>query len=848
MMWDQLIEFLAKNAQFIVIAILSAVAGALLSIILPRLWVMLLRFSEAINALVGGRWIDYLFERKYLAWLIERHRFLGQLPSNIAVATGDQKQLAELEQVYVALSVTPGRVISSEDAPDGITAHRMRRQRPLWWSRFVPLRFRPDAERPFSNIGRSIVQHSRLVIRGDPGSGKTTLMKYIAVTCARALRNLSREGDQREMAYTRLGWKDRPFPIFVSLGRHANVKTWDKGRTLMDAWAEEFDRELAECPPGFFERRLKRGGCIILLDGFDELGAREARQEMAQQIFRLLNKFPNAKNSVVVTTRIVGYEGQFDARGFEVQTIQPLDDQDISGLVHQRYRAIALNESRDRSASEVELAQRRVANKADQLLGEIRRNVRLHSLAVNPLLLSLIVLVHSVRLVLPEELHILYRDCIEILAARWRQSKSAELAISEGEEAELSLSQRIYLLEAIALEMQKQRTREGAGQIPIRRARVEELVAERLPGMLTTLPNDVVQRRVICAQKASAWLDGIKVESGILLEVGLDNAGEPLIIFSHRVFQEYLAAKALLEEPGLSSDLRDNLLNESWEEVVLLYTAIGNPNVKRTNEIYHLLLESVTPSNSRGLLMAGRLLLGGATVGETERLAVLRGLEKLIRTGAVSERMAGCELFMEIGDPSTIQPLAEVMEGDPDEEVRAVARQALDRLGYLRAVDQLIADLYSPDESIRDKAIAELVKNGRFAITPLLEALRDADAQARTSAAIALGQIADPRATDPLIASLNDLDINVRLHATTALGRIRDPRSVASLINLLHDSNSDVVRQAASALRSIGVPAIGSLTEALNDRDTYMRKNVVFTLGIIGTPRALELLTDAVTG
>ncbi|MBI5302839.1 MAG: SUMF1/EgtB/PvdO family nonheme iron enzyme [Chloroflexi bacterium] len=676
--WNEFVKFLedwGKNP--LVVGITVFIIGYLARDVWPWLVRLLQKASEAVGAFAGGRWQDYQFERKYLDWIIFRHRYLGQLPSNVAVTTGEQKQLAELEKVYVALAVTPGGA-AGEGVPDAKSPDRvLRRDKRVWWSRFVPTRYRPDDERPYSNIGRAIEQHPRLVIRGDPGSGKTTLMKYIAVTCARALRNKPREGDDRNAAYDRLGWKVRPFPIFVSLGRHAHVANWDKARTLLDTCPEEFSREVVDrCPSGFFERRLKRGGCIILLDAFDELGNRTARQQMAQHISGLLNQFPNAKNRMVVTTRIVGYEGQLDTCGFTALKVQELTDRDIQSLVRQRYRAIALNESRNRSASEAELAERRAATKANTLLGEIRRNPRLHSLAENPLLLSLIVLDHSVKLALPEDRHILYRDCVEILAAKWRKHSRDELNIQASDDSELSPPQKIVLLQTIALEMQKQRTRADTGQIPIRRARAEELIAGQLPAMLTNLPSDAVQRRGACQHKATAWLEGIKAESGILLELGLDDAGEPLVTFSHLTFQEYLAAVTIKEDTNLYPLLLDNLLNPAWEEVLLLYVGITQ---QATPIVQKLIAHAKTQTEA--WLVAGHCLIERTQIDLPVRQTVLNSLCDLARAGEESMRVRVIEILKDIASPDSAPVFVQIAEQDTVWQVRYTAAQALGKIG-----------------------------------------------------------------------------------------------------------------------------------------------------------------------
>ena len=345
--------------------------------------------------------------------------------------------------------------------------------------------------------------------------------------------------------------------------------------------------------------------------------------------------------------------------------------------MRQRYHAIALSESRDRSPSEVQLADRRNTQKAEQLLAELRRNPRLHDLAVNPLLLSLIVLDHSVKLTLPEERHILYRDCVEILAARWRQHGRAELGLPAGEEQDITLSNKVSLLQTLALTMQQQRARPEAGQIPLRRSLAESLIAEQLPQFLTTqLPADAAARQAICQQKAAAWLDGIKAESGILVELGLDEVGEPVISFSHLTFQEYLAAYALKEQPDLPQLLLDHLLNPAWEEVVLLYVGMvqeATPIVKRL-----LFLASKEPG---AWLIAGRCLTERTKIGEDKRQAVMHGLYNLIRSGSESHRARGCKVLTSIAALNSVPVLVEVAEGDPVWAVRYAAAQALGRLG-----------------------------------------------------------------------------------------------------------------------------------------------------------------------
>jgi HEAT repeat protein len=80
-------------------------------------------------------------------------------------------------------------------------------------------------------------------------------------------------------------------------------------------------------------------------------------------------------------------------------------------------------------------------------------------------------------------------------------------------------------------------------------------------------------------------------------------------------------------------------------------------------------------------------------------------------------------------------------------------------------------------------------------------------------------------ATLPLLEALNHRNITVRLGAIEALGTIRDRRSCKALIYLLEkDANAEVRWVAALAIGRLGSPdAFNPLVRALKDRDRYVR-------------------------
>src|SRR5437762_8893699 len=195
------------------------------------------------------------------------------------------------------------------------------------------------------------------------------------------------------------------------------------------------------------------GPLIGSLLTFDELGNPEARTAMAHRIENFLSTHDHPRNRVVVTTRIVGYEGQLDRYGFQRRTVQHLKAGEIRALVKQRYEAIALSETAGWPPHDATPIKQDMRRRSERLIKKIETTPRLAQLATNPLLLSLIVLVHRVKLELPEERVQLYRECVEILAEQWKSFKWAESDMQPVAQEDLNLSQKLVLLQALALNM-----------------------------------------------------------------------------------------------------------------------------------------------------------------------------------------------------------------------------------------------------------------------------------------------------------------------------------------------------------------------------------------------------------
>lgn len=114
----------------------------------------------------------------------------------------------------------------------------------------------------------AICRERQLVLLGEPGAGKSTVLRYLALLLALRLQG----SDQRLP-----GWSDTetPGPVVVPLGRVAAL--FSPGLTphaaLMQVIGDVLDAELRPGLREFLTPALRNGGVLLLCDGLDELPA-----------------------------------------------------------------------------------------------------------------------------------------------------------------------------------------------------------------------------------------------------------------------------------------------------------------------------------------------------------------------------------------------------------------------------------------------------------------------------------------------------------------------------------------------------------------------------------------------
>ncbi|MCT7951151.1 HEAT repeat domain-containing protein [Ancylothrix sp. C2] len=206
-------------------------------------------------------------------------------------------------------------------------------------------------------------------------------------------------------------------------------------------------------------------------------------------------------------------------------------------------------------------------------------------------------------------------------------------------------------------------------------------------------------------------------------------------------------------------------------------------------------------------------------------------------------------ILAEFNCPVVIETLVNLLRTSEDEELKAMAANALGNMGS-PAIEAL-TDLLS-DEDSRLFAVRALTQIRQpQIIQPLLNIVKDPHPHIRSLAIEALYSFHDIRCLPALIEALNDTAGIVRKEATIGIGLCADliptEESVNLLKNRLWDFNLDVCREAAAALARVKTPAAAAaLFEILKSPSTpeILQIEIVRSLGWMATPEAVDYLAE----
>ena len=439
---------------------------------------------------------------------------LANLPDDRDIAT--QKLL--LRQLYMPLRVRfeTRRSDGDEEGPfDSLDLENYReavRLRDAGRSGVPNSRSMEDMGEPVG-IGERLGSGQRFVVLGDPGGGKTTMLRWLAT--AYLLRHIGDPAIEQLPDVQTLP-VDPWIPVLI---RCRDIGEEDLCRSFKDVLAmhlnkTELQPQEAQVMVAVILDRLARGEILLLVDGLDEISDRRVRQTFCQQLEKTAVRYPEAP--ILVTSRIVGYRAMPDRMrtGFAHGVISDLDEVTKDLFATRWVEATEAHQTRpDRKKS------------SQALIAALHSSDRIERLTGNPMLLTTMALVKRKVGKLPTRRNKLYAEAVSVLL-NWNPSVYSAI------EEEEALPQLAFL----AFEM----CRRG----------VQQLNGDEVLDLLDKLRIDYPKIRSLRKRDSQDFLHLLEERSGLLMRSGMQwhpNQSQEKAIweFRHLTFQEYLAALAL---------------------------------------------------------------------------------------------------------------------------------------------------------------------------------------------------------------------------------------------------------------------------------------------------------------
>lgn len=376
-------------------------------------------------------------------------------------------------------------------------------------------------------IEQALGEWDRLLLRGPAGSGKSTLVQWLAL-------NAARQTFGGELA----DW-NRCVPFVLRL----------RACTALDALPAPADFLRAagvplhgSAPAGWADRLLQQGRALVLVDGVDEVPDR-LRKRTERWLRDLIAAYPRAR--YVVTTRPSAVpETWLSGSGFEPHSLLAMSQEDVRAFIEHWHRA-----ARSECRTEEERAELDPYENALRRAVGTRRDLGL--LATNPLMCALLcALNRDRRMQLPRARKELYDAALDMLLVR----RDTEREIIGVEGVDLTREEQTALLQRLAYWLIRN------GLVEARQHEAVSLISDWMRAMS--------QVRGTPDQVFAHLLN----RSGLLRE-----PAPGAVDFVHRTFQDYLGAKAAVEARDFGVLVRQ-AHEDQWDDVVQMAVGHARPD------------------------------------------------------------------------------------------------------------------------------------------------------------------------------------------------------------------------------------------------------------------------------
>ncbi|MEH2427138.1 MAG: HEAT repeat domain-containing protein [Nostoc sp.] len=404
-----------------------------------------------------------------------------------------------------------------------------------------------------------------LVILGDPGSGKSSLLQYLTLQWAETpIQDIS----------------SLSIPLLIELRTYVRSRDNQECRDFLEFF-QQGSGFICSLNQYQLDSLLKTGKAFVMFDGLDEVFEPSKREKAITDIINFTHNYPLVR--VLVTSRVIGYQPQrLRDISFRHFMLQDLELEQIQEFIN-RWHNFAFSDPLEKQ------------RKKERLERAIQDYPAIRQLAVNPLLLTMMAILNRNQ-ELPRDRSELYSQASRVLLQQW----DLEKLLIQVESATIDYKDKQGMLRQVAYRMQT--SEKGLAGNLINKDDLEKILIEYLYSI------EVHQGEKI----AQLIIEQLRERNFILCFLGAD-----YYAFVHRTFLEYFCAWEFVWQFEKERSITIEFLktevfgkhwqDETWHEVLLLIA--GMIDAKFVGEILdYLMLQDGEEEKFINLFLAAKCL------------------------------------------------------------------------------------------------------------------------------------------------------------------------------------------------------------------------------------------------
>ncbi|MEW6087858.1 MAG: HEAT repeat domain-containing protein [bacterium] len=634
------------------------------------------------------------------------------------------------------------------------------------------------------NIQDVVKKNNHFIILGSPGSGKSTFIKWLALTCVAG----------KISSFYGIGILESLIPIPVSIGHLSEI--WqdnNKNIGVLEAIKIYFST-LNYNISDFIDEELENGMVIFLFDGLDEVLSDIDRDDISLWLEDFVKRY--SKNRFVITSRIVGFKGFF-LQSDKIYLIENLVINEAKPIIKKWMTAIEYSLNGVNDVSRVN-----ANDEADRLIKILEHKPQFEKFISNPFLLTLTVLLHRNEAELPNYRIQIFERMIQTLVETWQQARSLGGMSLRTLRMDFR-TEAIPILSPLALWIHKNFP---AGIVP--EEEIKEFIKDKL--------NELGVSRNEIDKAVDNFFNKLRIGTGLLEEKGKGLWG-----FMHQSFQEYLCSIELVRDESYEANFRKYNYDPRWEEIFILVAGelgITQANTKKVSKFIEIIVQGINDPIKdkilkKNMLLAGKCLVSSANINIKLVERIINFYKENLFSSDINNLRK--RLIDILCDMMNIKIVFENIRNEISSKLKIEEKKdfAINAIGHL---------------GLKEEWAIEAIKRG----------LRDDSSWVRNSAIDAIGHLGlkEEWAIEALKSGLEDDNRWIRRYTIYAIGRlsIKEKWAIEAIKNGLQDADYLVRNSAIDAIGYFDLKeewVIEAIKNRLRDRDRWIRQYTIYAIG-----------------